>query len=234
MEIENEIWKPIVIKQNDVLYNFTGLYEVSNYGNIRSLNYNHTKKIKELTPKPDNGGYLRIGLHKNGKQVNCLVHRIVAQVFLENPNNLPEVNHKDENKENNNVENLEWCDRQYNAQYSLKGKTLSEEHKHKISEGNKNKRLSEEHKQKLLGSIKGKQKTEEHKRKISEGKKGKKIDKTTGEKHWNATKVLCIETGEVFNTLKEASEWLGIHYTNISKCCRGITKTCGGYHWQYI
>ena len=230
MEIESEIWKPIVIKQNDVLYDFTGLYEVSNYGNIRSLNYNHTKKIKILKPIPDKQGYLRIGLHENGKQINCLVHRIVATAFIDNLNNLPEVNHKDENKENNNVENLEWCDRKYNAQYSLKGRKQTEEHKQKLSEARKGKPRSEETKRKQSEAMKDKPKSEEQKRKQSETMKGK----YTGAKHPNAKRILCIETGQIFDCIKDAGEIMNCNKVNISKCCKGKQKTCGGYHWQYV
>lgn len=58
-----------------------------------------------------------VRLRKNGEQRRYSVHRLVAETFIENPNNLPEVNHKDENKLNNSVENLEWCDRVYNINY---------------------------------------------------------------------------------------------------------------------
>lgn len=65
-------------------------------------------------------GYLRVGISVNGKQVQLNVHRIVATCFLPNPNNLPEVNYKDCNRANNNVNNLEWCTREYNNAYKEK------------------------------------------------------------------------------------------------------------------
>ena len=191
MEIENEIWKPIIIEKNGVLYDFTGLYEVSNLGRVRSLNYRHTDKVKVLAPTPDKQGYLKIGLCKNGKRINCLVHRLVATAFIDNVNNLPEVNHKDENKENNNIENLEWCDRKYNAQYSLKGKKATEETREKMSRS----------------------------------------------KHSRFKRVLCVETQQVFNGLRDACDWLRVDYkaaSNICACCRGKQKTAYGYHWQYV
>lgn len=69
---------------------------------------------KKLTPRKVGGGYLMITL--NGKQF--LIHRLVAQAFLPNPDNLPQVNHKNEDKTDNRVENLEWCTAEYNSQYS--------------------------------------------------------------------------------------------------------------------
>lgn len=85
-------------------------YEVSNTGKVRSLNFNRTGKTKELKQTKINSGYLQVQLWKKGSEKSkyCLVHRLVAEVFIPNPNNLPEVNHIDENKENNSVENLEW------------------------------------------------------------------------------------------------------------------------------
>lgn len=80
---------------------YEGLYEVSNEGQVFSLISN-----KELKPNIVNG-YCQVGLHKNGVQINKLVHRLVAEAFLENPNNLPQINHKDENRLNNCVNNLE-------------------------------------------------------------------------------------------------------------------------------
>ena len=95
-------------------------YKVSNFGRILSLNYKNTGKSKLMNPFDNGRGYLRVCLSKNGEDKWCLVHRLVAETFLENPENLPEVNHKDENKKNNFVflnedgsvdkkrSNLEW------------------------------------------------------------------------------------------------------------------------------
>ena len=99
---------------------YEGLYQVSNKGRVKSLGNNKTKKEKILSLKPSNNGYIRVYLCKNGKQKPFSVHRLVAQAFLLNPNNLPVVNHKDENKLNNNVENLEWCTVAYNNTYGTK------------------------------------------------------------------------------------------------------------------
>lgn len=103
-----EYWRPVV--------GYEGLYMVSNLGRVKSLNYKNTGKEHELSPVLI-GGYKRVLLYKNRNRKHYLVHRLVAMAFLPNPNNLPEVNHKDEDKFNNCVDNLEWCTRKYNNNY---------------------------------------------------------------------------------------------------------------------
>lgn len=96
---------------------YEGLYQVSNLGRIKSLNYNRTGKEAIISPNNLNTGYLQVILCKNGKTKHHTIHRLVAMAFLPNTDNLPQVNHKDENKENNCVENLEWCGPKYNINY---------------------------------------------------------------------------------------------------------------------
>lgn len=90
-------------------------YAISNLGNVYS--YKNGKVVK-LSPRSVGWGYLQVSLCKNGEIKQCLIHRLVAEAFIPNPLGLPEVNHIDENKLNNRAENLEWCDRQYNNEYS--------------------------------------------------------------------------------------------------------------------
>ena len=97
---------------------YEGLYQVSNLGRVKSLNYGRTGKEKLLQPKLNNRNYWMIQLSKNGVSKKYLLHRLVAQTFLPNPNNLPVVNHIDENKNNNYASNLEWCTQQYNVTYN--------------------------------------------------------------------------------------------------------------------
>lgn len=114
-----EIWKTIEGYPN---------YEVSNMGRVKSLKYDKEKILKGIKKRD---GYLLIGLSKEGKVKFFSLHRIVAQAFLPNPNNLSEVNHIDEDKTNNKVDNLEWCDRKYNNNYgtrterAIKSKSIS-------------------------------------------------------------------------------------------------------------
>ena len=90
-------------------------YQISNLGNVKSLRFG---KEKILKPVKDGKKYLCVVLYKQGKHKMCKVHRLVAQAFIPNPNNYQQVNHKDEDKTNNQVNNLEWCDCQYNIDYS--------------------------------------------------------------------------------------------------------------------
>lgn len=99
-----EIWKTAVYDSEI----YEGLYKVSNWGRIMSLNYNNTGKPGLMNPFDNGDGYLRVVLCKNGEHKKCLVHRLVAFTFLENPENKPEINHIDEDKTNNQVDNIEW------------------------------------------------------------------------------------------------------------------------------
>ena len=104
-----EVWKDI--------QGYEGLYQISSLGNVKSLNYNRTGKECILKYGINTNGYLIVVLSKNGKGKTFAIHRLVAQAFIENPENLPCVNHKDENKTNNCVNNLEWCSYEYNNNY---------------------------------------------------------------------------------------------------------------------
>lgn len=99
------IWKDIK--------GYEGLYQVSNTGKIRN-----TKTKYILKPVTQSNGYTKVCLTKNKIQKNKTIHRLVAETFIPNTNNLPCINHKDEDKTNNNVNNLEWCTQEYNTKYS--------------------------------------------------------------------------------------------------------------------
>lgn len=104
--MEVEIWKGIK--------NFPN-YEISNLGNVRNI-----KKDKLMTTSIRKNGYCTVKLSYNGISKECKLHRLVAEAFVSNPNHLPFVNHKDENKENNIYTNLEWCDSLYNNTYGTR------------------------------------------------------------------------------------------------------------------
>lgn len=147
MENRVEIWKDIE--------GYEGLYQISNMGRVKSLAKQtlcgHRKEQtifrneKFLSLRCNKKGYLQVGLSKNGIRKQFTVHRLVAQTFIPNPNNLPQVNHKDENKTNNCIENLEWCTAEYNCNYgnhksnisnALKGHIVKKETRDKISFAN--------------------------------------------------------------------------------------------------
>ena len=101
-----ETWKSIA--------GFEGLYEVSNQGRVKSLKYG---KERILKPRKNACGYLHVGLHKDGHEKTVKIHRLVAEAFIPNPNNLETVNHKDEVKTNNVADNLEWMSQKDNNNY---------------------------------------------------------------------------------------------------------------------
>lgn len=117
-----EVWKDIE--------GFEGLYEVSDQGRVRSLDRmterirsdgsSHMMRVKGKIKIPhERNGYLYVDLYIGHKRAKCVdLHIIVAKAFVPNPQNLPEVNHKDENKHNNLPCNLEWCDHKYNINYA--------------------------------------------------------------------------------------------------------------------
>lgn len=124
-QINNEIWKDIYFIQDSVVYDYRGLYQVSNLGNVRSLErvingrWGRTRrKSIMLKPKKDRDGYFNVTLCKNGKLKTFKLHRLVGYIFVSNPNNSPEINHINENKNCNEYWNLEWCTKPYNVKYS--------------------------------------------------------------------------------------------------------------------
>lgn len=106
-------------------------YQVSSLGRVKLLDYRQTGK-ERIMKAGNKKGYLRIGLCKDGKQKFYRVHRLVATAFIPNPDNLPQVNHKDENKTNNRVENLEWCSAEYNSNYGTRTKRSVEKRKKQV------------------------------------------------------------------------------------------------------
>ena len=154
-------WGAVIVEQWKPVVGYEGLYEVSSHGNVYSM---RTKKILRTY---NQNGYLHVHLYKNGHRKNWAVHRLVANAFIPNPENLETVNHIDENKTNNHICNLEWMSREDNVQYS------------------------------------------------------------------RCKKVLCIETGKVYDSMMKAERQTGINCSSISQCCNGKYKTAGGFHWCF-
>lgn len=107
-----EIWKGIK--------GYEGKYQVSNLGKVKTLNYHRSCKERILKNLINTHGYLYVILSKNCICKNLTIHRLVAAAFIDNPENLPEVNHIDENKTNNCVSNLEFCNRKYNINFGTR------------------------------------------------------------------------------------------------------------------
>lgn len=124
-----EIWKDI--------QGYKGYYQVSNFGRVKSVAHKQPNSIGRVRNYPEriitlhkdnrkNKGYLSACLSVNGEKVLKQVHRLVAIAFIANPNNLPQVNHKDEDVANNRVDNLEWCSAEYNLNYGQRNKRASD------------------------------------------------------------------------------------------------------------
>lgn len=129
VEVNSERWFDLTPLKNEEfrdIKGYEGLYQVSNYGRVKSL------ERKQYYRRKINNHILKEGINEKGYGYICLckskishlyrTHRLVALAFIPNPNNLPEVNHKDENKLNNKVDNIHWCNRQYNINYGNRNK----------------------------------------------------------------------------------------------------------------
>lgn len=145
---------------------YEGLYAATEDGKV----WSHRSK-KFLKPALDKDGYERITL-VNGQKKNYYVHRLIALTFIENPNELPQVNHIDENKQNNSISNLEWVSAKQNCNHGSRNDATSKP-------------------------------------------------------------VYCVELDRVWASQRKAALELGLDCKNISKCCLGIYKTSGGYHWRF-
>ena len=169
----DEIWKDIYYVDivTDEIIDYRGKYQISNFGRVKSLNYNRSRKEKELNYTKDKDGYLIVSLNRR----KFKVHRLVAYVFIANDKKEKwQINHKDEDVANNHINNLEWCSPKYNCNYGGHNKRVSEskkgsipwnrnipcreEVKEKISTTKKNKKISmnEDTKQYLSKKYKGK------------------------------------------------------------------------------
>jgi hypothetical protein len=111
-----EIWKDIP--------NYEGLYQISNLGRVKSLSRKWSPRETVLKAEGKSEEYLHVSLWKDRTSSHLYIHRCVAELFIPNPNNLPYVNHKDENKRNNTVDNLEWCSAQYNSNYGTRNERV--------------------------------------------------------------------------------------------------------------
>lgn len=121
-----EKWKDII--------NYEGYYQISNFGNIRSLDrkirFNKgysIKKGKMLKPILNKKGYYKVSLSKKQKEKRFFIHRLVAIHFIENPLSKEQVNHKDGNKKNNRADNLEWCTNLENQRHAIKNGLIDNE-----------------------------------------------------------------------------------------------------------
>lgn len=181
-------WKDVV--------GYEGLYKVSEYGEIYGL-----KSKKILKQQETHRGYLCVNLYKNSKMKSIVVHRLVAIAFLPNPKDKPEVNHIDGNKQNNNLDNLEWSTRSENMIHAYKNDLQPKSEK------------QSEHARNLMLKI------------------NKEKQMPVGKYDSNMNLI------EEYNSVTEASKSINgnkMYVSDISKCCRGKSKTCKGFIWKFI
>lgn len=122
-----EVWKNI--------NGYEGLYQISNNGRVKSLPKlagKSWRKEKILKTYLDKDGYVKVILCKENKTKFLSVHRLIAEAFIPNPNEFPQINHKDENKQNNSLENLEWCTCKYNINYGTRTERAMKRFKNEI------------------------------------------------------------------------------------------------------
>lgn len=193
--MEQEIWKDIA--------EFEGYYQVSNLGNVRSVdrllncgNHRGIRKGRELKQKEDKHGYMNVCLSKSQKSKTVRTHRLVAMMFIDNPDNKPYVNHIDGNKTNNCVTNLEWCTSAENCFHARQTGLIDVEKMKEISRRNFKKGWGH-NKQKVV-----------------------QLSDITGE-------VLGI-----YESIEEAKEKCGINASHITQCCNGKRHTAGGFMWM--
>ena len=200
--MKEEVWKDVK--------DYEGLYQVSNLGRVKSLNYRGNGKEGILKGADNGHGYLRVGLYKEGKIKFYAIHKLVATAFLENPMGFTDVNHKDENKQNNRADNLEFCSRLYNNTYNGRAK--------KIGEKIRGRKQSEESIRKRAEKIRGRKQSEESIRKKS--KPVFSVDKESGLIMW-------------WQSAREAERCTGIPHGNIINCCKGKYHSAGNHIWFY-
>ena len=210
-----EIWRTVISDGEP----YEG-YKVSNLGRMMSLNYRNTGKAKLMNPEEIKNGYLRVKLCKDGKRKRCLVHRLVAQTFLPNPEGKPCINHKIEGKKGKKINmvffnedatidkertTIEWTTYEENNNYATRNERAGKA----ISKARKGKHLSEE-----------------TKRKISEKTTNGKLSK----------KVLQLSlSGELIREWPSVMECArnGFNQGAVAACCRGERKTHKGFRFMY-
>lgn len=193
---------------------YEGYYEVDQFGRVYALDrvitvndngrtYDKPLKGKQMKQSMHSKGYKTVSLTKYGKTKTIYVHRIVAEAFIPNPNDLPFINHIDEDKTNNFVENLEWCTEQYNSTY---GKA----------------------RQKQANALRGKKHTKEHNEKI-----GKSMLAYQNGENGNGQKVVCLESGQMFSSISECARTMGVPFETVRKSCIRKTKKGKLYTFRF-
>ena len=238
-----EVWKDVE--------GYEGLYQVSNLGNIRSMprKWCKTKSVKILEPIVRKDGYMQITFSKEGISENFLIHRLVANAFIPNIDNLPQINHIDEVKSNNNSKNLEWCTSLYNNNYGTKIQRTIDKNNKKVNQYDLNGKYI-----KTWESIKQAQDYYNIKH-ISSCCNLNKSYSTVNGFQWrfysgntddirphipNTLEKSVVQRDlegnliKTWKSLHQISRETDYHWQNISKCCRGLRKNAHNFKWEYL
>ena len=225
MKINNqEEWRPVV--------GYEGRYEVSNFGRVKSLDYNHTGKEGIMKPKSNDRGYLYISLCKNRKKKSYQVHQLIMRAFVGECPEGHQVDHIDWNPRNNRLENLRYIPAKENAsrhspEWFVKiQKVLQDpEWRKNVAEANKRHSQNPEWLQNVAEANKRKSQDPEWQKKNVEGakKRTKPIDQYT----------IDGEYVKTWESAKDAAKELEIQASSISSCCKGKRHTAGGFIWRF-
>lgn len=193
-------------------------YLIDENGNIYSKYSN-----KLLKPFTHRDGYMRIGLYKDGQRKEFQIHRLVAITYLPNPHNLPQINHKDENKLNNSVENLEWCTGQYNLTYGGR-----------IAKAMETRKKNDPNGESYIRSMKSRKKSNPNNECFKQTVKTRTIKGCV-----NAEKRIAQYTldGELLNTfisIAEAAKKTNCSAGCICRCAKEKQEQHNGFLWKYI
>lgn len=253
----DEIWKPIK--------GFEYKYEVSNFGRVKTISHtvnfkdgrSYHVKNKMLNPIMTNRGYKVVAFSDGKKKRQYFVHRLVAEAFIPNPNNYPIINHKDENRSNNIVSNLEWCTYKYNTNYGNCKKKISESEIIPVNAylmngdyvGQFNSLTDAANKLNVF--VQNISKCCKKKIKYTRGyvfrftsdiEGNKRENVVTKNRYYNAAshkakKVIKLTLDnkfiEEYCSIEEAARVNNVRSTGIYACCKGIYKKSGGYKWKY-
>lgn len=203
-----EIWKDVIVRKNGETISFAGFYQVSNLGNVRSVDrcitysdgrvYHYKGKMVVKMPHVRDS-YLYVRLNKNQYYCHCKVHRLVAEAFIPNPDNLPYIDHIDTNKKNNIVTNLRWV--------TARGNCLNE-----------------------LTRKKRRKNAKATMKKVLETRK-KKHSKTA--EHTTLQYDLNMNFIAEYPSIMEIHRKFGYDFSSIAKCCKGKQKTSYGFIWRF-
>lgn len=225
LDEQQKIWKDII--------GYEGLYQISNFGKIKRLVSIKCNKERFLSITKDRKyGYCRVMLCKNNKSKRFLIHRLIAEHFIPNPENKPCIDHINGIKDDNRIENLRWCTYKENNNYPIARRNNSESQKRL--------RLNSDWVQRNKDAIKMAMQKDDVRRKISLARKRNWANTEyvikQAEKR-RTKKVLQYDTNMEFiaeyNSINEAKRNTGVDASSIIRCCNSRAITAGGYIWKY-